>query len=282
MLFESEKKKKTCHKYYVSWLIRIIAAVIAILLLSHLARATKTQQIEIKQPGGSYDGNLTLTRTVLDQLFIYVLSGYVYIKDGSVWLSGDANVLGGINVGTESGAAAGDVKMSGDATIGGQNLFIDNAGGFRVVNFYVSNSDDSIHLNKSAGAGHFYIESTPGENVIFESGSTEIGIFTSAGDTLTPGFISTATNELLATDIIRHTVTVGEATAGVFYEAWTDSTAAKIASITTGLFNDAPEFLNDNRADMTAEYDDIEFQVSEGSHAWVADDVITITVLYEK
>jgi hypothetical protein len=99
MLFKNEKNKKACHKYYTTWLIRIIALVIAFLFFKYCALATKTQEIEFKEAGGAYDGALVITRDSSGFLVITTPSGTVKIKDGLIILSGNIQIVGA-NIGT--------------------------------------------------------------------------------------------------------------------------------------------------------------------------------------
>lgn len=100
----------------------------------------KTQEIEFKESGGTYDGNLILTRDSSGNLVITTPAGTVKIKDGLITLSGNL-IVGGFYIGTASypqilffdGEA---LTLSGDFWAKGEALFGKSgaAGIIRILN----------------------------------------------------------------------------------------------------------------------------------------------------
>jgi hypothetical protein len=205
---------------------------------------------------------------------------------------GDAFVKGGLNVGMATGAGTGDAKLSGDLTVSGGdvngvgsvNLDLGEAIANRIVG-----TCDRLRITP-IGSTKTQIEWIGGTgnaafNVFDDTANATFEITNSSGtyvaNAKVEGFISTNGKEFLAHDIVRHTVSAGEATAGSFTEAWSTAAIAKVVAIHTALNDVDTVFRNEAAAGMSATYDGEVISVSEGSVAWAANDIVTITILYE-
>ena len=106
---------------------------------------------------------------------------------------------------------------------------------------------------------------------------------------LEANFLSTDSNEFLAHDIIRHTVTSGEASGGTFNESWSKATQAKIADLhaITLALTPNPDLVSaddwNTNTDCATSYDGSTITATNnGMTAWAENDVVTIYVVYEK
>jgi hypothetical protein len=105
---------------------------------------------------------------------------------------------------------------------------------------------------------------------------------------VTTDYIKTDSNEFLASDIIRHTVTAGEAAASVFIEAWNKTTQAKIAdmhAITLDVSPNPDVVIADdwNIFDIGLKYNGTTITATNIVGAtWNANDTVTIHIVYEK
>ncbi len=130
-------------------------------------------------------------------------------------------------------------------------------------------------------------------NLKWDSGNSKFMLSQSldvTGD-LAVNSVSTDGNEKLVHDVIRHTVTSGEATANTFTESsWGKATQDKIVSLsalTLDLSAD-PDLViaNDwsvNLMDCNVVYDGTDITVTEQNGAtWAENDIVTIYIVYEK
>lgn len=189
--------------------------------------------------------------------------------------SGNATIKGGINLGTATGAAPGQLKTSGNISLGDprllcpSSLLVRNAANDAYQDVLLN----SLFLNNNAiynADSELTIQVDNDRNVLPQA------------DLLPAGFLSTHGNELLATDIIRHTLTLPETYDHGFIESWNKATMPKCVSLTTALYNAQPLFHSQAKAGMVAYYDGTYIAVLEGTVPWAQGDTVTITMVYEK
>lgn len=113
MSSNNKNKKNYFKKEFYVVIIIAIAIILFLMVVVREGRPLKGEEVQLRQPGGSYDDKCSLTRNVSDELFVYVNSGTVLIKDGTIAISGHFTAQGGVNVGTATGASTGDIKLSG-------------------------------------------------------------------------------------------------------------------------------------------------------------------------
>lgn len=112
----NNKKKPYFKKEFYVVIIIAIAILIFLFAIIRLSFGIKTQEIELKEDGGSYDGKVKLYRTA-DYTLVIETDGILYeLVDGDFSLAGDLNPSQGINIGTASGAATGEGKFSANVT----------------------------------------------------------------------------------------------------------------------------------------------------------------------
>lgn len=153
-----------------------IAAIIIILLLLFAAillrpsYALKTQEIEIKESGGSYDAKVKIYRESDNTLVFETDTATVKIKDGTITLSGDIKV-DGFNIGTTTAPSlltlsptslhiAGLLSVNTDLRAGGStndgSLFLYKSDDTLKVYIYGSTGDGTfkggLNLGTSSGA----------------------------------------------------------------------------------------------------------------------------------
>ncbi len=171
--------------------------------------------------------------------------------------------------------------VHGNNTLTVDNIIVETGGGGNL--FY--NTVGTINLGRVVGEDNNAGTFTMLKNADAAFESLNVGTATGAvtGDAKMSGYISTAGNELLAHDIIRHTVTADEATAGLFTEAWNEATVAKMVSIDLGLSDISAGKFRDrsNGGTLNSSYDGSDIAVTEGM-AWAANDIVTIYIVYEK
>ena len=109
-----------------------------------------------------------------------------------------------------------------------------------------------------------------------------------SGD-LAANYISTDSNENLANDVVRHTLTSDEAAAGTFLVAWdkavTQDKIVDLRAITLGLSADPNEVWADdwtNGFDQGVMYDGTNLTVNVLNGTWAENDIVTIYIVYEK
>ncbi|MCX6745211.1 MAG: LamG domain-containing protein [Candidatus Parcubacteria bacterium] len=109
-----------------------------------------------------------------------------------------------------------------------------------------------------------------------------------SGD-LTANYLSTDGNENLAHDVVRHTLTSGEAAAGTFLVSWgkavTQDKIADLRATTLALSADPDEVWADDWTygfDQGVMYDGTNFTVNVLNGTWVENDIVTIYIVYEK
>lgn len=104
---------------------------------------------------------------------------------------------------------------------------------------------------------------------------------------LQSNFLGTDSNELLAYDVIRHTITSGEASGATITESWSKTTVAKIANLhavnSTGSLASADNWTSGGSyVDLAPSYDGSTITVLLQNGAWAEGNVVSIFVVYEK
>lgn len=177
--------------------------------------------------------------------------------------TGTGTFTGGVNAGTATTAGTGEFAMSGDQ--------------FRVTGtLKFVNLAASAYINLKAAV--IYLMS----NQIYNSASELVITTTADQDIAVTKFISTDGKEYLGHDVIRHTVSAGEAAGGNFVEAWSTATMAKVVSFDTVLLDGGVVLYDAVQAGTNIDYNGTNITVNEGGIAWAANDVVTIYVVYEK
>lgn len=101
-------------------------------------------------------------------------------------------------------------------------------------------------------------------------------------------YIDTNGNELLAHDIIRHTITADDVVAGYFTEAWSKATKAKVADLHSILYDvSSGGYVSADAsggAEQGTSYDGANIIVDyiTGAIGWEELDIITTNIIYEK
>lgn len=94
MFFKNPFRKPYFTKeFYIVLIIAILVLLFSVIILRQ-SYALKTEQIELRESGGSYDGNLLLTRDSSGYLVITTPAGTAKIKDGQIILTGNIIVDG--------------------------------------------------------------------------------------------------------------------------------------------------------------------------------------------
>ena len=135
----------------------------------------------------------------------------------------------------------------------------------------------SSFLTGSAAFGNLKWDNT-NSRFVFDQGLKVTG-------DLSANYLSTDNNEFFATDIIRHTITAGEAVSGTFTENWNKATMAKIINLHT-ISNQATNLRvvtdNWNTGDYGTTYDGTTITVLRFAGPWYENDTAIITIQYEK
>jgi hypothetical protein len=161
--------------------------------------------------------------------------------------------------------------------------------------------DNTTLISAVNDTGQLYFRNTNEDKIYFDGdgGTQKIELTASGLQVSTPlltasgdvaaDYIQTGGDELLAHDVIRHTVTTAEATAGNFTEAWSTATTAKIVSMGVVTLDDSDgsdtvstDDWSANGFDDSVKYDGSNFTVYEQGNAWAYPDISTIYVVYEK
>jgi len=106
-----------------------------------------------------------------------------------------------------------------------------------------------------------------------------------SGDCWLTGSIATGGNELLARDIIRHTMTAGEASAHAFSEAWNKAGTKKIAEIHVGWVEEADAsdtWRSGTHSAFAVAYDGAAIAVNDVDAQLVEGDVVTLAIGWQK
>lgn len=211
MFFKNPFKRPYFTKeFYIVLIIAVLILLFAAILLRS-SYAIKTQEIELREEGGSYDGKVKITREPDNTIVIETDSATVKIKDGTIYLEGsiimdgadigitinpdllqllagqltvtehlhvykniysgkigidgfiivkntsDVSTIylqgstgtgtfeGGLNVGSASGASAGQVRASGDLIIDLTDLFVDVSA--NKVGIGIATPQRSLHIH---------------------------------------------------------------------------------------------------------------------------------------
>ncbi len=107
---------------------------------------------------------------------------------------------------------------------------------------------------------------------------------------LESNYLQTESNEAIAFDVIRHTITSSDVSLRSFNEAWDKATTRKIVDIESVCMHEADtndkvtsdDWTNSPACDNSESYDGTNITVFDQMSAWTENDIVTIFVTYEK
>jgi hypothetical protein len=207
-------------------------------------------------------------------------------SSGNVVASGDLIILSDSSKLELGNVAGGDLQLYHDGT----NSYIYNDTG--VLKIQDAGSGINLGTATTQLLGFYGVTPVdqPANTADIKDALIELGLLATGGATplnldsgdFTGAYISTGGNELLATDIVRHTITATDVSNGYWTESWSKATAAKIASFTVVRYRPSTtqvfSSLNAAFKDDTGSY----VAVVNSAADFVADDVMTLKIVYEK
>jgi len=206
---------------------------------------------------------------------VYVLNAEGVTAISLSGITGDAKFLGGLNLGTATGAAAGQIKASGNAALGVPRILCPSP-------LWIRNAADDNF--ESAFCMNLFLKNNSICNQL-----AQLTILLDNDKNVMPpaelkplGFLSTHGNELLATDIERHTITAQDFAAGDFTISWNKATIPKMVSLTASLNDAGTDFKNEAMSAMVASYNGSEIFCVDPGAQWSIGDIVTLCMLYEK
>ncbi len=220
------------------------------------------------------------------------LPGDLVVGGGNIGPTGDTDLLGlAVNSFTVNGAT----EIIGATTITNADFSVINNNNPARAVITTTNGDNAYLLihEQDTDNVRWIMGIREGENESLDwwNASTTIGTgtlrmeLTDTGNLRLPtGGISTSGNEVVKFDVIRHSVSVGEATANVFTVAWNKGAVATIVEFNTVVLSSGTVYTayDDTSGSFlhNITYQGTAITVTDSDDNWVAGDIVTIYVTY--